>query len=262
MISSESTLQSTSKDIFLLLFILVMAATAYWLPSTGEWLVGLFTTYLLLQLGFAILGLLVGIIQWLFTGKGQKFHNALKLFLGNFYLNENQSFFPAFADGLRRHLWEFPQTFLGHIWAQCLNCVGMVQRVEYFDGATFSITINQKKRSGMSLGSFIYIAIDDAINGEFRQRLIKDPLFMHEFGHRFDSRLLGISYLPFIGLPSLISAAQSKQIIGKRNKAGLHKFQSYEMRANRKAAKYFEQVYEIQWEQFSEDYPLLKVMGR
>jgi len=235
-----------------------MGISTFYIPALGDFLVWLFGTYLFLQLGFAVWGLLAGTIQGVISGKWQKLHQALKIFLGNFYLNENRPFLHAFGQGLSRHIWEFPQTLVGHIWAQCLNSLGLIQRVEYFDGATFSITINRRKRSGLSLGSFIYIALDDATKGDFRESLLADPLFMHEYGHSFDSRLYGIFYLPFIGLPSLISAARSKQLIGNSNKLGQHKYMSYEMRANRKAAKHFWQAYNTEWEQFSRDYPRSK----
>jgi hypothetical protein len=256
--SHKTNLQSTVESIFLMLVILTISVVGFWLESIGDFLVVLFTIYLLVQLGFAVLGFVVGTIQGIITGQWQKLHRALKIFLGNFYLNENQSFLSAFAEGLSRHIWEFPQTLVGHIWAQCLNSLGLIQRVEYFEGVTFSITINRRKRSGMSLGSFIYITIDDTIKSDFRECLLADPLFMHEYGHSFDSRLYGIFYLPFIGLPSLISAARSKQMIGNGEELGQHKYMSYDMRANRKAAKHFWQAYETEWEPFSRDYPRSK----
>jgi hypothetical protein len=37
-------------------------------------------------------------------------------------------------------------------------------------------------------------------------------IFMHEYGHTVDSRLFGVSYLFAIGVPSAISAGNSKTV--------------------------------------------------
>ena len=52
-----------------------------------------------------------------------------------------------------------------------------------------------------------------------------------------DGRLWGLSYLFAIGIPSIISAANASPISGKF--ADTHDYTSYEMRANRKAKRYF-----------------------
>tara|TARA_R110002050_G_scaffold300400_2_gene469620 strand:+ start:58 stop:927 length:870 start_codon:yes stop_codon:yes gene_type:complete len=224
------------------------------LPRIGGIVLELIVYYLFLNVAFASLGIICGILQGIRHRRWTKLTHALKLLAGHFYLSDKKGFYAGLWEGISRHSWELAQNLIGHIWAQSLNAIGIIQRVEFFEGATFSLRINQKERSGMSLGSFIYIAIDDNFKGVFRLRLIKDPLFMHEFGHGLDSRLFGIFYLPFIGLPSIISAMQSKQVFGTTNKAGLHKYKSYEMRANRKAA-YFFNSYAVNWQDFELAYP-------
>jgi hypothetical protein len=71
---------------------------------------------------------------------------------------------------------------------------------------------------------------------------------MHEYGHTIDSRLFGLSYLFVIGIPSLISANGSYKI-SKNNPKNLYSHDVYwtETRANRNAAKYFEDHYGVNW---------------
>ena len=225
------------------------------LPIIGESLKIAVTIYIWMNLGLFTLSFSSGIIKGLASGNWKRFKQAGQISFGNFYLKQNKGLFAAFADGLSRHIWEFPQTLLGVIWAQVLNIFGLVDRVDYADGATFTSRENRSKRSGMSLGNFIYISIDDRINDSFRERLISDPLFMHEYGHSFDSRLFGLLYLPLIGLPSVISAAQAKQVLGEPKGVRTHNFKSYEMRANRHAAKYFREYSTVDWEKFETTYP-------
>ena len=44
---------------------------------------------------------------------------------------------------------------------------------------------------------------------------MRNPLYMHEYGHTIDSRILGLSYLFAIGIPSLNSASKKN---GKHRK--------------------------------------------
>jgi hypothetical protein len=228
------------------------------LPILGESLKIAVTIYIWMNIGLFTLSFSSGIIKGLASGNWKRFKQAGQIFLGNFYLRKNRGFLAAFADGLSRHIWEFPQTLLGVTWAQVLNISGLVDRVDYAGGATFTSRETHPKRSGMSLGNFIYISIDDHINNGFRERLISDPLFMHEYGHSFDSRLFGLLYLPLIGLPSLISAAQAKQVLDEPKGVRAHNFKSYEMRANRHAAKYFREYSTVDWAKFETYYPLKK----
>jgi hypothetical protein len=228
------------------------------LPILGESLKVVMTIFIWVNVIFFTLSSLSGLIKGLASGNWKRFRQAGKIFLGNFYLRKNRGFLAAIADGVSRHIWEIPQTLLGVTWAQVLNIFGLVDRVDYADGATFTNSENRSKRSGMSLGNFIYISIDDRINGSFRERVISDPLFMHEYGHSFDSRLFGLLYLPLIGLPSVISAAQAKQVLGEPKGVRTHNFKSYEMRANRHAAKYFREYSTVDWEKFETTYPRAK----
>jgi len=70
---------------------------------------------------------------------------------------------------------------------------------------------------------------------------------MHEYGHTFQSRRWGPLYLPIIGLPSAISALTSSQVSGEPLGVTTHDFRWYEMGANRHAARYFRNHYNVDW---------------
>jgi hypothetical protein len=59
---------------------------------------------------------------------------------------------------------------------------------------------------------------------------MKNKKFMHEYGHTFDSRLFGLSYLFAIGIPSASGAKWT------------------EIRANRRAKSYFKKW--IDWDEY------------
>jgi len=90
-------------------------------------------------------------------------------------------------------------------------------------------------------------------------------MYMHEYGHSFDSKRFGPMYLFGIGLPSLASAYKSKKPIrewnGKpvSNPYNLYPHDIYwtELRANSKAKEYFEKYYDIDWEKdiYPQGYP-------
>lgn len=178
-------------------------------------------------------------------GKGLK--NSMKVLLGNFYLDENASFFKSIWQGVSRHTWETLQTGLGYDYTQFRNAFGSsIDRVDYLGGATFATNENSGKRQGITLGNYCNIDITGTINSsEFYNYAIQDPLYMHEYGHTIDGRLWGLSYLFAIGIPSIISAANASPISGKF--ADTHDYTSYEMRANRKAKRYFGRYYGVSW---------------
>jgi len=178
----------------------------------------------------------VGTAAGAFNGGWKGVGNGAKTFLGNFYLDENE-WFGGIWQGFSRHTWEMLQSFVGEGYTHVKNAFGEVDRVDYFGGATFATKENSDNQQGVSIGNYINIDIYDKIKGKFDDRVISDPLFMHEYGHTLDSRLFGISYLFAIGIPSLISAAGD----------GNHSIFWAERRANRHAKRYFKRYYGIDW---------------
>lgn len=131
--------------------------------------------------------------------------------------------------------------------SQWRNTVGKVDRVDLFAGATFVTRENQDDRNGVSLGNFININLIDEITGSFESTVINDPLFMHEYGHTFDSQNIGPLYLYAIGVPSAISASRARRVPGEPQGVTTHDFRWYEMSANRHAARYFGMYHGVDW---------------
>lgn len=104
--------------------------------------------------------------------------NAGKVFLGNFYLDENKSFIGATWEGVSRFTWQSIQTTIGYGYAQVRNTIGQVDDVEYLGGATFAIGTNQSEQFGVTLGNFINAKITDK-----NTDVTNNPLLMHEYGH-------------------------------------------------------------------------------
>jgi len=70
------------------------------------------------------------------------------------------------------------------------------------------------KRSAVSLGLFVFWT-----TGENRYFVLDDSTRDHEWGHTFQSRLLGPLYLPLVGVPSslrVVYALAYREITGRR----------------------------------------------
>ena len=172
--------------------------------------------------------------------------NAGKIFIGNFYLDENKSFFGGVWEGISRHTWQKPQTDLGYVATQLKNSINKVDRVDYFSGATFA-TDQFGGTGGLSLGNFINVNIPSDIEGDFDSYALSNPVYLHEYGHYIDSQIFGLSYLTGVGIPSAISARNVHDVIGETEGVTTHQFRNFEMRANRRAAKYFKKHYGTDW---------------
>ena len=173
-----------------------------------------------------------------------------------FVTDPNKNFWERTWQLTSRFTWEGIQTTVGYYYTQGRNIGGNVDRVDYFGGATWATRENYNGNDrGLSLGNYINMRISDEIDGSFADRVLSDPLFMHEYGHTFDSRIYGLSYLFAIGIPSLFSAKNSELIV-KRDAEGnnlnlnglwTHDVFWTEMRANKHAAKYFRKYYGVEW---------------
>jgi len=183
-------------------------------------------------------------------------NKAWKIDIGGFKTDPNRNFWGRSWQLISRWAWELPQTLLGKGYSHLRNMTGNVDRVDYFGGATFVTNTNQDSRWGVTLGSYINISITDDIEGDFEDRVISDPLFMHEYGHTFDSQIFGLSYLFVIGMPSLVSASNASQVDGEPYGVTTHDFRWYEMRANKHASRYFMKYYGVDWEMYEIFYPL------
>lgn len=185
----------------------------------------------------------------------QGFSNAVKIDFGLFQGDLGQIG--------SRFTWELPQTMVGNVYSHYRNVKWTVDKVRYFDGATFLINERSKKKDGVTLGSYINMNIKDSYdksiyepewnNGKFTI-IGGDPMFMHEYGHYIQSQQYGWGYLFSVGIRSIKSAVNSSiestlydengNFIANRT---THNLYWTETNANRKAAEYFKRNYKVDW---------------
>ncbi len=190
-------------------------------------------------------GLVTGLVEGIGSGDWTKLGNTGKIFLGQFYTDQNRSIGEELWQGISRNTLETPQTGLGYNYSQWQNIMGNVDRVDFLGGATFVTNEYAADGHGVSLGNFINVNNTGAIEGNFADYVKSDPLYMHEYGHTFDSQTWGPLYLAKVGVFSAHSAETSERIPGTVNDT--HDFRWYEMSANRHAASYFGQHYGVDW---------------
>jgi RHS repeat-associated protein len=169
-----------------------------------------------------------GIGKGIANGDWSGLANTGKILVGAFNLDENKTFFGGIFEGVSRFSWELPQTTLGFGLGQLRNSIGEITNVDYLAGATLVNKNNPSdgSRWGLTLGNFI--------NSQNVTASMEDQLFRHEYGHTIQSKIFGISYFPFIGIASAISASGSEDSHGGR---------WYEMQANRYALRYLNKFY-------------------
>ena len=167
------------------------------IPGIGQGIQTGMNIYGAVQLGSAALSTVSGLGQGIFTGDWSALGNAGQLFLGNFYIDENKSFFGGVWQGISRHTWEYPQTLLGHSSSQIINTLGRTRSVSYYGGATVSETYGDNW-GAITMGSYIIGS----------RGITADPnnsLFQHEYGHYLQSQASGLMYLSKYGIPSALS---------------------------------------------------------
>lgn len=189
-------------------------------------------------------GTILGVGEGIATGDWSGLENTGKILAGNFYLDEDREFFGQVWQGISRFSWELPQTTIGHGYTQLKNSAGLVDRVDYFGGATFATSenrnVNQAITEGISLGNFINVNIEDEIEGDFKDRVLNDGVYMHEYGHTFDSQIMGSFYVPIMAMFSTSAGRDGWT----------------EVRANNHAARYFGNRFGIDWADFEKQFPL------
>jgi hypothetical protein len=180
------------------------------------------------------------------TWTGQRLMNHGKFLIGLFKtdpnLNDGRNTWRTFL----RFTWESPQTMAGIGYSLNRNTVGAVDRIDYLGGATFVTNENAASNDGITFGNYINTNIDHTITGDFKDYVTTHPMYMHEYGHYLDSKGSGLLYLPVIGLTSLLSAASSDELT--EPPFSTHRDNWTEVRANRRAKKYFGNYYGVDWE--------------
>jgi RHS repeat-associated protein len=184
------------------------------------------------------------------SGDMNRVKNAFRINNGLFVTDKNKNFFGRLWQFVSRNSWEVLQTIGGYAYTQGRNLGGKVDQVEYWGGATFAITENVedfKGWSGVSLSNYINVKLEGELNRDYPGGWIygEDGLFLHEYGHTFDSRIFGLSYLFAVGIPSAV------------NRDGRYTWT--ELRANNHVFKYLKKYGLLDsWDEYEDDYPLKK----
>ncbi len=107
-------------------------------------------------------------------------------------------------------LWELPQNLLGLAVLGAELSLGTVRGVARERGRVFV----ESSKNAVSLGAFVFWS-----RGASRYFVLDDSTREHEYGHTFQSRLLGPLYLPLVGVPSVLRvvyAVAYRELTGER----------------------------------------------
>ncbi|WP_329903127.1 hypothetical protein [Porphyromonas pogonae] len=143
-----------------------------------------------------------------------------------------------------RWTWEIIQTHLGLGYGLVFIICHRHARLTWAYGVTWIIQDKSSKYNGISLGSNIILNLPYDQPFMTPSKICSDYLFMHEYGHSFDSHRWGPLYLIVIGLPSLVSIMYSQKPIAEG--VTMHDFRWFEINANKHAAKFFSK-YGVVW---------------
>lgn len=128
---------------------------------------------------------------------------------------------------LNKWTWGIVQSGIGNTLGHVLNILGQVDDVSHMDGMVALSGIT-KKGGAFTIGHYSF-------GPDGYEATWKDHLFVHEYGHYLQSLDFGPFYIPFIGIPSLVSASGI---------TGLdHNLHWYEVDASRRGARYFDKKY-------------------
>ena len=150
--------------------------------------------------------------------------NDAKIIGGLFAVDRNKTIAGRLWEIVSRSIWQPAQTLGGITTAFFYNLFGVqggVESVDYLYGATV-IQTRKDNWGAITQGSFIVGDNDIAADPD-------NPLFQHEYGHYIQSQKFGWFYYGKFGIPSLISASNSK----------VHNMNPVEQDANARALKYF-----------------------
>jgi hypothetical protein len=174
------------------------------------------------------------------SAKWSATNKAWKIDWGGFITDPNRNFWGRSWQLISRWTWELPQTLTGKLFAHTRNVFGKVDNVEYFAGVTLVNRNNPKVGGGgMTLGPYIL--------GTNLKASTTDLTFMHEYGHTIQSRFWGPAYGLFIapvsGMDMLLGGQKPASTLFYTR----HDLRWYERQANRYAATYFGNEYDIVW---------------
>ena len=118
-------------------------------------------------------------------------------------------------------IWYLAYMFLQCTWGIIQTSIGFLLFLRYFHTPHkfFYGTVHTswKRRDGVSLGLFIF-------SPECKNRMEDDWMVTHEYGHTFQSLLLGPFYFIIIGIPSAIWANGKRYIHLRETYGGPYSF--------------------------------------
>ena len=160
---------------------------------------------------------------------GRRVANAAKIDWGLFRTDSHRTIAGRILSVVSRFSWELPQTLLGNMAGHFRNNFWRTN-VDYYREATLiNRDDNSKWRWGFTLGSYI-----NSKNLKANPQV--DDIFGHEYGHIKESNYLGLLYLPYVGVPSIMGSA----LDGVWNHD--HDNEWYEIWANKEANRYFQEI--------------------
>lgn len=191
------------------------------------------------------------------TKPWSKTYKAMLIDNGLLKTDPNRNFWGRAWQLISRFTWELPQTIAGNVWSDIRNIAGLVDRVDYYGGATFVTNENSSSHDGVSIGSYININLPTSINDDFGSYITKSPMYMHEYGHYIQSQYVGPKYFSFIGFPSLFQTIMNR---GKYVEYNNHRIQRsrtawMEVWANKLAADYFMKAEGVDWGTYENNHP-------
>ena len=110
--------------------------------------------------------------------------------------------------------WAFPQNILGFL-------LSLKHRSKGTERYRHAIVSHWNRNGSISLGMFLFLGKTTEKNSSRKERLL-----YHEYGHTFQSLILGPFYLLIIGIPSFIWA-NSKKVEKIREKKKIDYYQFY-----------------------------------
>jgi hypothetical protein len=138
---------------------------------------------------------------------------------------------------------EFGQTMLGNSISHLRNASGNVTNVELGWNYVLVNDENSSEWQGMTLGSYIN---GWGIDSDYKH----DPIFVHEFGHTIQSKLIGPYYMTKVGVPSGLSG----YLAYYTNSGHDHNTTWFEINANQNGQLFYTPDYAIGGSS-SEEYP-------
>lgn len=111
------------------------------------------------------------------------------------------------------YVWQLPQNLLGALMFWWYRRNGKIFRGTFRD---IRVLYSDRMRGGLSLGEYVILPFSAGWLPECSWSKDVDNLHRHEWGHSWQSRLLGWLYLPFVGVQSIAHAFLHDRHCGDR----------------------------------------------